>query len=134
MIEIASTQFTNNEKDIYMKVLISLAHLDDLTENEIMYLSTQAQYLGIQFNEYNNEKHSINSLNLSSLSTSLKKTILRDLIVLAYIDNDYSINEKKYLKDITNKMELPDKTLDDIEKWLIRYWELLEEGKIIFET
>jgi len=120
------------EKEIYMGTLCDLAQIDGLHDKELEYLASQASLLGIQIIDYldNNEKQ-IDS-DLSILSEVVKKMIIRDMLVLAYIDGKYSDEEKKHIEEIALSMNIDIKNVDEINEWLNQYWQLLEKGKTLF--
>ena len=60
--------------------------------------------------------------------------IIRDMLVLAYIDGEYSTEEQKHLKDIALSMKLDVLIVDEINQWLNDYWKLLAKGKKLFSS
>ena len=122
------SQYLNEfDQKIYLKSLISIAQADaQITENEREFIETQAGLLGIDITPYwNEQKIDISSLDSSSLSHLTKMTIIRDSVVLSYIDRNYSQAEREMVLNIAKNFSINKTEVDKIEEWL------KEEGCVI---
>lgn len=117
----------------YLSTLASLAHSDgDLHEKEVEFIYIQAEIANISPEEVFDSHQDISDGQLISLPPSLKKILIRDALVLAYIDGDVSKDEREMLRTISKKLEIDDENVNAIENWLIKYWQILEEGNDLF--
>ena len=55
--------------------------------------------------------------------------ILRDSIVLGYIDGNYDQSEKKLVLEVAKRLLLTEADIDMMENWLKEYWAVIEKGK-----
>jgi tellurite resistance protein len=116
------------EKDTYIKALVAVAKIDGLLAEEKDFVNFQAGLIGVDTSVYWGEELEIDDIDFETVSNTTKKLILRDAIVIAYIDGEYSIDEIEMISVLANKMKQPKELVDEIESWLLDYWVVLKKG------
>jgi len=112
----------------YLQALLTVARVDGLLPVELEYIRDQAEVLGHDLDALMEE----DSLALGELGRGCndltKKAILRDCILLACIDNDFSDQERTKIAEICKILDLDVSLVSRFEDWLQRYDALLKEG------
>jgi hypothetical protein len=126
--------FNNKDAIDYLKTIIAVAKADDdLNENEILFINSQAQLYGLDASTYwNNSSLDLSELHVNKFSHTIKLSIIRDCIVLGHIDRDFNDTERSKVIEIAEKMGLTSSDVDNIEIWLKDYWSVLERGNMLF--
>jgi tellurite resistance protein len=119
---------TDLEKEIYIRSLISVAKIDGLVEPEIVFIDFQAGLIDQDSSSLWKETCNVTDIDFSNVSETTKRVILRDSIVIAHIDNDFSAMEETIIHELATLMSLPDELIDKIETWLLDYWSILQQG------
>ena len=122
------------DAEIYIKCLIVIAKADEYVhESEKEYIQMQSEIFGINSEELWKENLSVDDFDFTHISTLAKISILRDLIVIAYIDGRYDPREKDKITLYASKMSIEAETLNNLENWCHRYFNLIQESAIFFE-
>jgi hypothetical protein len=119
-----------HEIDAYFRTLVGYAAKDGLHEAEREYISAQAQVLAYDVSPL--WAGDFNTPAYDSLTSGIKKIILRDALVLARIDGMFSQSEAQELKNLCTAMGMELNLLQDIEGWLDEYARILERGRDLF--
>ncbi len=116
---------TQSEARAYLSYLMTVANADgQLHEKEKEFIELQAQVWGIVNFEENVEEEE-----LISLSRTAKMSLLRDSITIAYIDGDYSQEERAKVDELAELLSVESERVADLEEWLLDYWRILERGE-----
>ena len=119
---------------IYLKCLISLSKADGkIHEKEKTYIEMQADLYSITLQGLWEADFIADSNQLSRLTKLAKISIIRDLLVLSYIDGDFHLKEEQEINEIARKMDLEQSKIQLIKNWLKKYVEVLEESYEIFK-
>lgn len=122
------------DAEIYIKCLIVIAKADEhIHESEKDYIEMQSEIFNINSEELWKENLSVDDFDFTHISTLAKISILRDLIVIAYIDGRYDPREKDKIALYASKMSIEVETLNNLENWCHRYFNLIQESAIFFE-
>lgn len=112
----------------YLTVLKSVAEKDGVvSENEKIFLETNSKVLEIDLASLPAEKDIDESI-IASMSSLTKKIIIRDAIVMAYQDGDFSEEERIHILSFANKFGIDQSFVGLIDTWLKKYWEVISEG------
>jgi uncharacterized membrane protein YebE (DUF533 family) len=120
------------EKESYIQTLVAIARIDGLLQQEKDYVNFQAGILDIDSEPYWSKTIDIDDIDFSNVSETTKRLILRDAIVIAHIDSEYSQEEISFVNELATQMKLPEDLVSKIESWLLEYWAILEEGSELF--
>ena len=120
------------EKESYIQALVAIANIDGLLQQEKDYVNFQAGILDLDPEPYWSKVNDVNDIDFSNVSEATKRLILRDAIVIAHIDSEYSQEEISFVNELATQMELPEDLVPKIESWLLDYWAILEEGSDLF--
>lgn len=113
----------------YLDALVAVAKADGVKPEEREFIVQQAASLGIE----PDFEHPIDLTILRSASSIVtRRIIIRDCIVLAAVDGDYSANERERIGEIASGLGVDARTVERIEDWIKRYSDILEEGQRIF--
>lgn len=126
MIEVAQI-IEGFEAEVYLKALIAVAQADGVSSSERDFIQNQATLLGVD--EVNFEM----MISLDDLSNQInavtRRIIVRDCIVLATVDGDYTENERRRIAGIAEALGVTPERTAQLENWLQQYSDLLEEGQ-----
>ena len=113
----------------YIQALVALAHIDGLFDIERDYVEAKAALLGVDCD------WSVVSAELqpiaSQTSELTRRIIVRDCILLASVDGEYSDAERTAIHRIATWLKVDEAACDRIEDWLRRYWELMDEAEAL---
>ncbi len=116
--------------ELYVATLSSVAHSDGLHPAERELLEQHAQNFGISLDALPDVPE-----DLSTLPWATRVLVYRDAVTLSLADELTSAEERQYLADLAERMELPSETSDAIASWANDYGELLERlDTLIDET
>jgi uncharacterized membrane protein YebE (DUF533 family) len=57
--------------------------------------------------EYAAQKRSIDDINLQDLSADDRRVLLQHAVLLCYVDNDYSDDEKRFVDELAKRLKVP---------------------------
>lgn len=119
---------------LYLKCLIGLSKADGkIHAKEKTYIEMQADLYSIDINELWDADFIADSNQLSQLTKLAKISIIRDLLVLSYIDGEFHLKEEQEINEIAEKMNLEHSKVQLIKDWLKKYVNVLEESYEIFK-
>jgi tellurite resistance protein len=119
----------------YLRTIIAVAHADgEVHEKEREFIDIQAQVLALNPAEYwRNPEHDLGFLGNLQMSRPTSMTIIRDCIVLGYLDGDFSESERVKVYDVASLLGRNQSDVDAVETWLKGLWAVIEEGNRLFE-
>ena len=107
--------------DLYVATLSKLAHSDGLDSNEQDILNHHSERFGIDLGNLPDVPE-----DLTELPWTTRVLVYRDAVMLAFADEYVSSEEREYLADLAERMNIPTETAESISKWVEDYGELLE--------
>ena len=117
----------------YIHTLQAVAVADGLFQVEIDYVANQAKLLEVDLLPYDD----IPPLDLDKLgrdcSAVTRRMILRDCIVLSYIDGEFSEPERVLVDKICDALDLDRSLVKRFEDWLHQYDAVLTSGTKLIE-
>ncbi len=72
-------------------------------------------------------------LDAAQMSRTARMSIIRDCIVLGYVDGDYDDSEREKVAKIASYLSIELSDVEAIEFWLKEFWALLEKGEKLFK-
>jgi uncharacterized tellurite resistance protein B-like protein len=104
---------------LYIQVLVAVAKADkDNGPREFEYVKKQAGRLGIDFKKVWNSTDRTFVINNRSLSRFTALLIIRDCILLASMDENFSLAERKNVYIYAEKLDITRSDVDSIIEWL----------------
>ena len=121
------------QPDIYLAALVGVARIDGIRDVERDFITSQAALFGFAGQiDWSGE------LDLQRLreaaSTATLRLVIRDMVILASIDGDYSGAERERIAAAAEALGLPDGFTPEMETWVARYLAVLADGKRILES
>ena len=121
------TDSSTFDRETYVRMLIAIAHADrENSRKEYDYIRKQAIRFGVDFDEMleKTDRHfEIGALAVSRL-TALR--VLKDAIIIASMDNNFSLPEKERTYTYAEKLDIPRADVDELET-LVREFRSLED-------
>jgi len=120
-MEVSFVDLNNEDFDpqLYIQVLIAVAKADkDNGPKEFEYVKTQASRFGIDFAEVWNTTDKTFVLSGRGVSRFTAMVIIKDCIVLASIDKNFSLAEREKVYTYAAKLDIPRSNVDYIAEWL----------------
>lgn len=114
---------------VYIQALVTLAHVDGLLPIERQYVEAKARLLAVDI-AWDAADGKLPPI-AESVSELTRRVIVRDCIVLAGVDGEFSDDERKVVHRIAAWLEVEESACDRIEDWLRRYWELMDEAEAL---
>ncbi|MDY6880415.1 MAG: hypothetical protein V2J25_02450 [Desulfatiglans sp.] len=115
------------DPQLYIQVLIAVAKADkDNGPREFRYIKTRAHRLGIDFDEVWSGTDKTFVFSGGKVSRLTAMHIIKDCIVLASMDKNFSLAEREKIYTYAAKLDIPRSNVDSIVEWLNDY-SLLEE-------
>lgn len=132
-------QMTEDEKIIFLKVLVALARTDgNFDENEKTFIQDIAIAFGISknhitmvFEEISDEQLIKDAAKIKNRQAALQ--LIKEACLLANSDGDLSEHEIIFIGKVGQAMGIELEKIEQISQWVIDRIIWLEEGKIIFE-
>ncbi len=104
---------------LYLATLSEIAHVDGLHPAEQDLLDAHAAHFGVDLDHLPAVPR-----DLSTLPWATRVLVYRDAVTLALAD-EMSAEEEQYLRDLAERMGLPDETAAAIAAWVADYDALL---------
>lgn len=123
------------DPETYLRILISIAKADkDNGPREYEFVRRKALKLGLDYENYMRTTDKTFTIGRRKLSRLTALVVLRDAIMLASMDRNFSLPEKQRIYTYAERLGIPRKDVDALEDWLADYrrlsarWELLVTG------
>ena len=115
----------------YLAALATVAHADGLVDEERAFLGSQAVRFGLDPEEALRPVEGHLGRLVGSASKTTRRMIVRDCIVLACVDGEYSANERARIAGIAASLQVSEECLRGLESWVERYGALLDEMQVL---
>lgn len=112
----------------YIRILIAIAKADkDNGPPEYRYVREQAERLGLDYDHFFETTDKTFSIQRQKVPRPTAMIILKDAILLASMDKNFSLPEKQRVYMYAEKLDVPRKDVDALEAWLADYRRLREQ-------
>ncbi|WP_163468189.1 hypothetical protein [Fusobacterium sp. IOR10] len=133
--------FTNllleEEKSVFLKLLVYLSKIDnELSTNEVNFIKKAGHDIGIEVdnNIFDLKVGKLEDLLFQFKSKRSKKILLIELINIALADNNYSVEERGGILEISRILEISKNEVINIENWVVEGNKWISKGsKIILD-
>jgi len=120
------------DSEAYLKALTAVAMADgEIAPEEMTFIEVQAKLLALDLEKILKAPEQNLRLITPKISLKTKKVILRDCISMAHMDGKYSSIEQTKVLEIAQDLGLGSQDVEELEKWLLDYWKILERGSKI---
>lgn len=124
-IEYVSANDKNFNAEFYIRVLVAIAKSDRFNgPPEYKYVKKLADSLSVDIVKIWNETSKNFSLVSTDVSRMTALLLIKDCIMLASLDGNFSLDEKQRVYSYAEKMDVPRSMVDAIERWLDEYRQL----------
>jgi predicted Zn-dependent peptidase len=124
---------TENEKKAFLFLADKVLKADNIVaETELSMLRAFAQEMGLSESNSNlSEDETYTILTVSENKT--KRAVYAELLSLAFVDSAFAEKEIECLKNIQEKLGLPEIFTKKVRDWLVSYIEKTKEGFMLIE-
>lgn len=126
------------DAETYTKLLIAVAKADkDNGPREFDFVKKQAKRFGIDAEAIWNEIDKRFSFSRLKISRATALAVVRDCIILAFLDGNFTLAEKERTYAYAAEMNIPRSEAESLEKWVLDYhalkerWAKLLDGYLI---
>jgi hypothetical protein len=126
---------TDFDRETYVKMLIAIARADkDNGRPEYRFIRKQAIQLGVDYEQVLSDTEKDFELGTHKVSRLTALRVLKDAIMIASMDGNFSLPEKQKLYTYAEKLDIPRTDVDDLEilvgqlKMLDQRWKELVAG------
>lgn len=123
------------DRETYLKMLISIARADkDNSLPEYRFIRKQAIQLGVDYEQVLKDTDRDFEIGTHKVSRLTALRVLKDAIMIASMDGNFSLPEKQKLYTYAEKLDIPRTDVDDLEtlvgqlKTLDQRWKELVAG------
>lgn len=113
---------TDFDSETYIKVLIAIAKADkDNGSPEFEYIRKQAQRLGVDYKQFLASTEKTFEINKQHVSRITALLILKDAIMIASMDHNFSLPEREKVYTLAGKLDICRNDVDYLENCLNAY-------------
>ena len=119
---------------LYVKLLVAVAKSDPGNgQPEYEYVKSQANRLGIDIVDYWNSTDKSFLVSPVRASRLTAMVIIKDCILLASMDGNFSPGEKEKVYLLAQNLDVPRSDVDAVQAWLEKYYLLRDEWNRILD-
>jgi hypothetical protein len=127
-IDFVDTDTADFDPKLYIQILVAIAKADrDNGVPEFKYIKSQADKLLLDVVEYWNHTDKNFSIKRQKVSRLTALLIIKDCIVLASLDKNFTLAEKEKVYTYAEQLDVARSDVDYIENWLNQYNELIDQ-------
>jgi hypothetical protein len=116
------------DSELYIKILIAITKADKNNgAPEIDFVKSKALALGIDFDKLWQTTDKTFSIQKAKVSRLTAFVILKDCIMLASLDQNYTLDEKERVFAYAEKLDIPRSDVHEISYWLKEYQSLMAQ-------
>ncbi|UCF89743.1 MAG: hypothetical protein JSW39_15690 [Desulfobacterales bacterium] len=116
------------DPELYIQILIAITKADRFNgAPEIRYVQNQAERLSLDFAKFWKTTDKTFAIEGSKVSRQTALVVLKDCIMLASLDKNFSLAEREKVYGYAEKLDIPRSDVDYLEKWLKAYTQLHEK-------
>lgn len=121
-VDTGSTSF---DPETYIRVLIAIAKADrDNGPREFGYVRKKAEQLGVEYDWVLASTEKGFDIEKQAVSRATALAVLRDAIMLASMDHNFSLPERERIYTFAARMDISRRDLERLEAWLGEYRDL----------
>jgi uncharacterized tellurite resistance protein B-like protein len=118
------------DRETYVKMLISIARADkDNSLPEYRFIRKQAIHLGVNYEQVLKDTDRDFEIGTHQVSRMTALRVLKDAIMIASMDGNFSLPEKQKLYTYAEKLDIPRTDVDDLETLVGQLKELDQRWK-----
>lgn len=117
----------NFDAEVYVRALVAVAQTDGVRDEERAFITDHAGALGVPVPDFET-RIDVGTVGAGT-SDVTRRMIVRDCIVLAALDGDFSSAERERIKDIAGHLGVSPAMAQKLEAWVTKYAEVVEEGQ-----
>jgi tellurite resistance protein len=119
---------TDFDSESYIKVLIAIAKSDmDNGPPEFEYIRKKAQRLGVDYEQFLASTEKAFEINKQRVSRTTALLILKDAIMIASMDRNFSLPEREKVYTFAGKLDISRNDVDYLEDCIKEYRTLCEK-------
>ena len=119
---------TDFDSESYIKVLIAIAKSDkDNGPPEFEYIRKKAQRLGVDYEQFLASTEKAFEINKQRVSRTKALLILKDAIMIASMDRNFSLPEREKVYTFAGKLDISRNDVDYLEDCIKEYRTLCEK-------
>lgn len=119
------------DAETYLRALILVVKVHGIEPVERAFVERRARMLGVEHGHLWEEGLDDLPELPESMSDMTRRVVLRDCILIACIDGEYSDEERSWIHRICAWLGLSTDTADRFEDWFRRYFELMDEQEAL---
>ena len=125
------------DPEIYLRILIATCKSDRSNgEQELRFVRAKAHQVGLDFDQFWESTDKSFTMAHQKVSRRTALTILKDSVLLATLDRNYTLQEKERIFTYAEKLDLPRSDVDALHEWIEAYqqlkrrWQALVDGRV----
>lgn len=118
-IRFEDPQTADFDPELYVKILIAIAKADPNNGRpEFAFICRQALALEVDFAHWAKRIDKSFAIEAARVSRATALAVLRDCILLASMDRNFTLAEKERVYTYAAKLDVPRSDLDHLERWV----------------
>ena len=134
-IDFVNAETPDFDVQTYIRMLIAIAKSDkDNGPPEYAYIRNKAIALGVDYDDFlqsTDKNYTIDKRKVSRLTALM---ILKDAIMLASLDRNFSLPERQRVYTYAANLDVPRKDVDDLEKLVQSYRSLNQQWQALVKS
>ncbi len=129
-------QATQEEKEVFLSTLCTLAQIDDkIKAEEMRFIEILSQKLELALKPQFFSYSTLNCLHKLACIKSyrLKLEIIKNMLIMAYTNNNFSDSESAFICAVSEALQIEAQKISEISSWIIDHIIWLEQEQLIFE-
>lgn len=119
------------DAEAYLRALIAVVKVHGIEEVERDFVEARARTLGVDPSHLWDETLDELPPIRGEMSDPTRRVVLRDCILIACIDGEYTDTERAWIHRIRDWLGLDEQTVDLFEDWFRRYYDLMDEQEAL---
>ncbi len=134
-IDFANAENPDFDVQTYIRMLIAIAKSDrDNGPPEYAYIRSKATALGIDYEDVLQNTGKDYKIDKKKVSRLTALMILKDAIMLASLDRNFSLPERQRVYTYAENLDVPRKDVDELEKLVHAYRGLKQQWQALVES
>lgn len=134
-IRFEDPQTSDFDPELYVKILIAIAKADPNNGRpEFAFICRQALALEVDFAHWAKHIDKSFAIDATKVSRPTALAVLRDCILLASMDRNFTLAEKERVFTYAAKLDVPRSDLDRLECWVADCRELESQWKTLVQA
>jgi hypothetical protein len=134
-IRFEDPQTTDFDPELYVKILIAIAKADPNNGRpEFAFICRQALALEVDFAHWAKRIDKSFAIEAAQVSRATALAVLRDCILLASMDRNFTLAEKERVYTYAAKLDVPRSDLERLERWVADCRELEAQWNTLVQS